>query len=241
MEITREIAEKVRDVVAAGLTQGVGEPVPGKMCVEAAVCYAMGQPHGDEPACVSPAVRRLKIGLNDRAWSSNGARAEGLRRLAIAQLGSADSVDDPEFIRRVADVTIRRAVPIGLRAAAKVNPAHAKALESAAVRCEQEGTREACEAARDAAANAAADAAYAAYAAANAAAAAAAADAYAANAAADAAYAANAAADAAYAAANARASARDKVLTDYAEWIVEILIDLKSPGCEFLDLVPKVA
>jgi hypothetical protein len=244
MEITREIAEKVRDVVAAGLTQGVGEPVPGKMCVEAAVCYAMGQPHGDEPACVSPAVRRLKIGLNDRAWSSNGARAEGLRRLAIAQLGSADSVDDPEFIRRVADVTIRRAVPIGLRAAAKVNPAHAKALESAAVRCEQEGTREACEAARDAAANAAADAAYAAYAAANAAAAAAA-DAYAANAAAnaaaDAAYAANAAADAAYAAANARASARDKVLTDYAEWIVEILIDLKSPGCEFLDLVPKVA
>jgi hypothetical protein len=239
MEITREIAEKVRDVVAAGLTQGVGEPVPGKMCVEAAVCYAMGQPHGDEPACVSPAVRRLKIGLNDRAWSSNGARAEGLRRLAIAQLGSADSVDDPEFIRRVADVTIRRAVPIGLRAAAKVNPAHAKALESAAVRCEQEGTREACEAARDAAAAAAA--ADAAYAAANAAAAAAAADAYAANAAADAAYAANAAADAAYAAANARASARDKVLTDYAEWIVEILIDLKSPGCEFLDLVPKVA
>lgn len=26
-----------------------------------------------------------------------------------------------------------------------------------------------------------------------------------------------------------------------AEWVVEILIDLRAPGCDFLDLVPKVA
>ena len=38
MEITREIAIKVRDTVDAGLVKGVGIQVPGQMCVEAAVC-----------------------------------------------------------------------------------------------------------------------------------------------------------------------------------------------------------
>lgn len=32
-EITREIAIKVRDTVAAGLVRGVGAPIPGNMCV----------------------------------------------------------------------------------------------------------------------------------------------------------------------------------------------------------------
>jgi len=41
MIITREMATKVRDTVAAGLVQGVGVQEPGKMCVEAAVCYAL--------------------------------------------------------------------------------------------------------------------------------------------------------------------------------------------------------
>jgi hypothetical protein len=148
MVITREIATKVRDVVDVGLVRGVGDPEPGRMCVEAAVCYALGLPHGDEPGCVSPALRRLKIGLNDRAWSSDQARAKGLRRLAIAQLGSAGALDDREFMRRVAEMTIRRAVPVGLRAAAKLNPKNADKLEAAAVRCEHEGTREACKAAQ---------------------------------------------------------------------------------------------
>lgn len=86
MEITEAIARKVVEVVDAGLVQGKGIPIPGQMCVEAAVCYAMGLPHGDNPSCVAPVLRRLKISLNDRAWSSNDARAKGLRRLAVAQL-----------------------------------------------------------------------------------------------------------------------------------------------------------
>lgn len=65
MEITKEIAIKVRDTVDAGLVQGKGSPIPGQMCVEAAVCFAMGLPHSDEPPCVSPAIRALKIRLND--------------------------------------------------------------------------------------------------------------------------------------------------------------------------------
>jgi hypothetical protein len=223
MNITREIAEKVRDTVAAGLSSGLGEQVPGQMCVEAAVCYALGLPHGDDPGCVSEPLRRLKIRLNDARWSSNAARAAGLRRLAVAQLGSAGVLDNREFVRRVVEMTIRKAVPSGLRAAAKVNPKHVAQLEAAAVRCEREGTREAARDARCAAVAAA-------YAS-DAAAADAYADAYAAAAAAD-------ATAAVYADAADADDARDRVLAEYAENVVQILIEMGAPGCEFLDLVP---
>lgn len=141
MTVTREIAEKVRDTVAAGLSSGMGKPVPGQMCVEAAVCYAMGLPHSDKPTCVSPAIRSLKIALNDKAWSSPQARAQGLARLALVQLGSAGVVDDREFARRVAEMTIRVFVPQALRAAAKRVPSHAEKLEAAAFACERDGRR----------------------------------------------------------------------------------------------------
>lgn len=115
------IAKKVLEVVDAGLSSGVGNPIPGQMCVEAAVCYALGLPHGDDPACVSRALRSLKIKLNDSRWSSDQARAKGLRRLALIQLGSRDHLDDKEFVRRVADLAIRKQVPIALRAAASIH------------------------------------------------------------------------------------------------------------------------
>src|SRR5579859_5139719 len=103
IEITRELAEKVLTIVDAGLVKGVGNPKPGQMCVEAAVCFAMGLPHGDEPSCVAPSLRNLKIRLNDSSWSSNQARAKGLRRLALTQLGSAGLLDEQEFARRIVD------------------------------------------------------------------------------------------------------------------------------------------
>ena len=257
MKITREMAEKVRDVVAAGLSEGLGQAKPGFMCVEAAVCYALGLPHGDDPGCVDPALRRLKIRLNDAAWPSKKARAAGLRRLAIAQLGSKGTIDTTKFVSRVTTVTIQTVVPVALRAAARLNPKHEQSLEAAALKCEQEPTIEFAHAAVDAATAAAADAA--AYAAGAAGAAADAADAAAAAAAAaDAATAAAAAADAATAAAYAGAyaaaadaaayaagaagaaadAAHANILSEFAESVVQILIDLKAPGCEFLDLVP---
>ena len=163
-EINEALVTKLLGVVDAGLSSGVGEPKPGKMCVEAAVCYAMGLPHSDKPTCVSPALRALKIRLNDSSWSSNDARAKGLRRLAVAQLGSADVLDEKEFIRRVVDLVIRKQVPIALRAAAKIhNDSNHKAkLLDAASRCEKEGTKDAARAAYAAARAAADDAAYAA-------------------------------------------------------------------------------
>lgn len=214
--ITRELAQRCVDVVDHGLTSGLGVRAPGKFCVEAAISYALGLPHGDNPGCVSRALRRLKIGLNDRAWSSPQARAKGLRRLALAQLGSAGVLDDEEFMRRVVEMTIRKAVPIGLRAAAQVNSTHAASLEAAAVRCEQEGTREAVKNG-NCVARPAADAAYAASAAG---------------------YAADAAGYAASAAYAADARTCDRVLAAYSEDVVQILIQMEAPGCQFLDLVP---
>jgi hypothetical protein len=101
MEITEAIARRVLEVVDAGLTVGIGSPTPGQMCVEAAVCFALDEPHGDNPSCVALPVRNLKTRLNDSRWSSDMARAKGLRRVAIAQLGTNNAIDETEFIRRV--------------------------------------------------------------------------------------------------------------------------------------------
>ena len=206
---TKAHAAKVLELVNAGLVSGMGEPTPGKMCVEAAVCYALGEPHGDKPSCVGEAVRRFKIGLNDARWSSNEARTEGMREIAIAQLGS-DTIDQAEFSRRLVLRTIRTFVPIALRAIVKFFPDHAEALELAAKACEVAGDMAAARLAangakaltqkvRSAAAYAAADAA--------AAAAAAAADA-----------ATDAAAAAAYAAADAAAYAYAGAAADAANY-----------------------
>lgn len=142
--ITESIARKVLEIVDAGLVKGVGNQKAGQMCVEAAVCFALGLPHGDDPACVSRALRSLKIKLNDSNWSSDKARAKGLRRLAVAQLGSRDTLDDTEFRKRVAKLSIQTCVPTALRAAASIqkDPAHVKALRDAADVCEREGTRD---------------------------------------------------------------------------------------------------
>jgi hypothetical protein len=253
IEITEAIARKCLAVVDKGLVSGLGEQKPGHFCVEAAICYALGLPHGDDPACVSRALRSLKIKLNDASWSSKTARAKGLRRLAVAQLGSRDHLDDKEFARRVVELAIRTSVPLALRAAASIhkNPEHVQALRDAANRCEAEGSRASAEAAREvaqkarkradaaAAADAAYDAAYAASASADAAYAAA--DAASAADAAAAAYAAAAAAYAASAAAAAAAAAAydaayDKSLADFAESVVQILIEMKAPGCQWLTL-----
>jgi hypothetical protein len=244
MNITQAQIDKIHSLLDYGLPTGLGEPEPGKMCVEAAISYALGLPHSDDPGCVIEPLRRLKIRLNDsNRWTSNKARAEGLRRLAIAQLGSNVAVDPQDFVNRVVTMTIRTIVPSALRNAAKHCKNPAKLLEIA-LKCEQEPTQANAESARSAAATATA-AAYAAYAAAaadaadaadaaaaSASAAAADADAAAATAADAAAYA--AAASAAASAADAAADAAEKILIEYAENVVQILIDMKAPGCVWL-------
>jgi hypothetical protein len=269
IEITRAHIEKIHSLLDQGLVNGLGQPEPGKMCVEAAINYALGLGHGDDPGCVMESLRQLKIRLNDSGrWTSNKARAEGLRRLAIAQLGSK-GMDERDFAKRVATMTIRTVAPSALRAAARrLTGEHPAKLLSIALKCENEPTeanaREAnktANAAADAAANAAANAANAAananaayadaaaayvananaanaaaYAAAAAAAANAANAADAANAAANAANAAANAYAATYATAYATANAAEQVLVTFAENVVQILIEMKAPGCQWLDV-----
>ncbi len=240
MKITKKLAAKVLEVVDAGLCSGKGTPVLGQMCVEAAVTFALGEPFSDEPSCVSEVLRSFKISLNDKNWSNNEARSKGLRRIALAQLGTKDTLDEKEFVRLLTEMTIKKTVPAAIRLVAETAPEpHKTAILEAALECEKNPTETAARNAEKVTrkwANAAAyAAANAAYAAANAAIYAAYAYAaiyaatYAATYAADYAYA------AAYDAANA-ANARDKVLSDYAEDVVQILIKLKTPGSEFLCL-----
>lgn len=100
--ITKEIASKVLETIDAGLTGGLGHPIPGQMCVEAAVCYALGLDHSDDPKCVGHAIRALKIALNDLQWPNDKERAKGLRRLGLIQLGSLGTVDEKLMIQKVA-------------------------------------------------------------------------------------------------------------------------------------------
>ena len=237
MSVTIEQALKVYEYVNAGLVSGLGNAVPGQMCIEAAICLAMGEPHGDTPSCVGEQDRALSIPLNDAKWSSDKARADGMRRLAIAQLGSRDlsKAQQTEWLRLVIEGVIRKIVPLALRAAAPLQKEpHKSALEQAAVNCEQSHNRTAADAARDAAyaaAYAAAAAAYAygadaAYAAAYAYAAYAAAAAYGADAA--------AAARAARAAADAYAAARDEPLRMLADIAVDAYAAVGAPGYQLL-------
>jgi len=143
MNITEEHIHKIHALLDQGLSSGLGTPEPGKMCIEAAICYALDLPHSDDPGCVAQSVRRLKIRLNDSRWSSNHARAEGMRRLGLIQLGTMGVLDEKEFAKRVARLAIQTCVPNALRAAAflcKNQEKKDKMLEMADL-CEREPTR----------------------------------------------------------------------------------------------------
>ena len=160
-KLTKAIARKIVELVDCGLVKGKGVQEPGKMCVEAAVCCALGLPHSDDPPCVGKSVREFKISLNDSDWSSDMARAKGLRRLAIAQLGS-DALNQTEFVTNLQRAVIKYVVPAALRSAASCHPdqSHKEALEAEAVKCADEGTESAAESAWSAAESAAESAAW---------------------------------------------------------------------------------
>ena len=229
--VNKRLARKYLGIVDCGLTSGMGEPEPGKFCVEAALCFALGMEHGDEPKCVGSAVRQFKMCLNDSGWSNNKARAKGLRRAAIAQLGS-NEIDQRKFAVALDCLIIQRVIPVALRLAAQVHPneTHKAAMVAAANRCESEGTQDAAIAASYAA-SAASAASYASAAWASARAAASAASAASAAARGASAAACEAACDAA-----CDARAKDKLLATAAECAVEALIECGSPGCKWLDI-----
>jgi hypothetical protein len=106
----KELAEKVLKIVDCGLVRGLGEPEPGQMCVEAAVCKAMDEPHSDRPSCVADSVAEFKARLNDCFWQSEQSRAAGLREIAVCQLGSR-GFDEDQFCRTVIKRVFAEVIP----------------------------------------------------------------------------------------------------------------------------------
>ena len=99
--INKAFAATVLSVIDKGLVYGLGDPVPGKMCVEAAVAFASGENHNDHPSCVDNWLADEKIELNDSSdWSGDKGRTKGLRRVAIAQLGSKGRFDRKLFQKK---------------------------------------------------------------------------------------------------------------------------------------------
>ncbi|HVM91181.1 MAG TPA: hypothetical protein VMT67_00135 [Terriglobales bacterium] len=208
--------KKILALVDQGLSHGLGKPEPGKMCVEAAVCSVLEGRHGDDPACVGSAVREFKINLNDQNWSTNAARAAGLRRLAIAQLGS-DTISQEDFVAALALGTVTEILPLVLpagkerdRCAAATTLKEARSAADAAVGVGGNDVGDAAEAAYRAVAypagrtiaTAIAEVAFAAY------------------------------------AANAPA-ADDHIRCASAELAVQILISMNCPGTKFLKLTEE--
>lgn len=123
MEITEALAMQVLEVVNLGLARGSGGTEPGEMAIEEATLYALDLSRRD-PLPFGAAVTDYLSVLNYSDawvarddWTLNKTRAEGLRRAAIAQLGS-DTIDQGAFAKYVVAQIIRRVLPIALRAPA---------------------------------------------------------------------------------------------------------------------------
>jgi hypothetical protein len=199
--ITKTFVSKFSKIIDAGLCSGLGQPKPGEMCVEAALCFARGWDHGDKPQCVHPVYREFAIRLNDARWSSNAARAKGMKRFAIAQLGTIDKFDSEQFATKMAMYVINVLVPRAFREVAKLEKLakHSADLVVAAQAMEDsKDLKTGQEAAKKGKISTSA---------------------------------------AAYAA--AATAARDQYLSDFAEYAVQVSIEIGTPGSKFLYLVEE--
>ena len=160
--------------------------------------------------CVAPALQVLVDRLAALQPTMSPAMRQAHQNLRVVLLGSDEGVDVPHVLQQVAEMLIRQVVPVALRAIQVGDSGIAAALESAAQRCETEGTASAADAAT-AAATSAADATYAA------------------------ASAANAATSAAAAALDAADAAGEEVLVAFTEAVVQILIAHDAPGAYWLN------
>ncbi len=81
----RKIYDKM---LSRGLPSGLGDTEHA--CIMACLNLACGGTLTDaaESPCVLPAAARFAIRLNDASWSSEMARADGLRDLGLALLGT---------------------------------------------------------------------------------------------------------------------------------------------------------
>jgi len=112
LKITKKLVNKIHSLLDKGVTSGLSKNLkPGDMCLEQAVCYALGEDViRYNPSCVGKEVRGFTIYLNDANWSSDSTRAEGMRGLAIAQLGS-NSLNQKEFREKLSFAVLTKLLP----------------------------------------------------------------------------------------------------------------------------------
>jgi len=109
-KVTQNLVDKIHSLLDKGLVSGIGIAVPGNMCIEAVISFALGEPHDGSPSCVGSLIGEFSRTLNDCPWSSHLKRAEGMRDLAIAQLGS-DSLVQKEFKEKMQYLAITKLLP----------------------------------------------------------------------------------------------------------------------------------
>lgn len=104
MNYYKQAARKVLEIIdkQKGLPSDIFGYTPGSrngLCVEAVIVLATENStkkqiideYDDDPTCVNDNVRSISIRLNDsKKWTSAKCRGEGMKRLAIAQLGSKE-------------------------------------------------------------------------------------------------------------------------------------------------------
>ena len=140
--ITKQHIEKIDYYCSFGLVKGLGERKEGGMCVEAMIATVLGkEKHTDNNNdCVLPLLNSIKIALNDSVWSSNIARAKGMRNLAIAQLGTA-GFDTDEFDRKLKEHSNKRILPYLVQKHKEKEPEEAGKLDELCVGGWNEETR----------------------------------------------------------------------------------------------------
>lgn len=140
-QITEETIRSLLAVVDQGLSKGRYYPDESKPSIDEAICLALKEPHRPSLLCISPQLRKLLVQFNDVNWTSEAARANGLRLLAVAQFGAAGAIDPELFVREVNMALVTKLYPrvLRLRAAAQAEPLQSQML-SAADKCESDGS-----------------------------------------------------------------------------------------------------
>lgn len=149
--ITATIVTNILAAIDAGIIAEAGTYVPGNMPVEDAIRYGFGDEEESEVSRAGGEGGRFLAMLGGSPWSSNSARAAGLRKLAIAQLGSADFDDDATKIDQaaimsfIAEKTTKRIIPFALADLSHYHKPLRNEINEARILCVEEGTRDAAE------------------------------------------------------------------------------------------------
>jgi hypothetical protein len=93
-DITQGMVTTLLAYCKQGFCNGAGDnPLRGQFCVQQAVNMAVTseEEDSDGPDCVHEKLCGLGIQLNDHeGWSSNQGRAKGLKRFAVAEMGTEE-------------------------------------------------------------------------------------------------------------------------------------------------------